>query len=190
MGSEPEPRPAKCVKISADEPVVIPNPRSVCRGGYTPCPKVDTHKHPDLSKLRKYRQGRVSADNYTRGQTLQETCVWLLRHLLLTAKFPKNQTTLKVFLLREKTSSVCKKQKKKLLGGEILRILTEGFKGNSDTEWLFDFALSSPVTDCKEKVTEENQQQNKREERRKKQRTVEMMHVSSHSSMENECAQQ
>ncbi|XP_049441682.1 protein Spindly isoform X2 [Epinephelus fuscoguttatus] len=49
---------------------------------------------------------------------------------------------------------------------------------------------SSPVTDCKEKVTEENQQQNKREERRKKQRTVEMMHVSSHSSMENECAQQ
>ena len=29
-GSAPEPRPAKCVKISGDEPVVIPNPRSVC----------------------------------------------------------------------------------------------------------------------------------------------------------------
>lgn len=26
-GSQPEPRPAKCVKISGDEPVVIPNPR-------------------------------------------------------------------------------------------------------------------------------------------------------------------
>ncbi|KAM6999658.1 protein Spindly [Tautogolabrus adspersus] len=39
-------------------------------------------------------------------------------------------------------------------------------------------------------VTEENQQQNKREERRKKPRTVEMIHVGSNSSMENQCAQQ
>ncbi|KAE8277638.1 Protein Spindly-A [Larimichthys crocea] len=34
-GSEPEPRPAKCVKISADEPVVIPSPSSPvteCKG--------------------------------------------------------------------------------------------------------------------------------------------------------------
>ncbi|XP_038555810.1 protein Spindly isoform X1 [Micropterus salmoides] len=48
---------------------------------------------------------------------------------------------------------------------------------------------SSPVTDCKVEM-EENQQQNKREERRKKQRRVEMIHVSSNSSMENQCAQQ
>ncbi|XP_020509041.2 protein Spindly [Labrus bergylta] len=39
-------------------------------------------------------------------------------------------------------------------------------------------------------VTEENQQQNKREERRKKPRTVEMIHVGSNSTMENQCAQQ
>ncbi|XP_032384293.1 protein Spindly [Etheostoma spectabile] len=38
---------------------------------------------------------------------------------------------------------------------------------------------------------DENQQQNQREERRKKPRgTVEVIHVSSHSSMENQCAQQ
>ncbi|KAF3837745.1 hypothetical protein F7725_009513 [Dissostichus mawsoni] len=37
---------------------------------------------------------------------------------------------------------------------------------------------------------EENQQQNKREERRKKPRTVEMIHMGSTSSMENQCAQQ
>uniref|UniRef100_UPI0037E8E9E3 protein Spindly n=1 Tax=Semicossyphus pulcher TaxID=241346 RepID=UPI0037E8E9E3 len=49
---------------------------------------------------------------------------------------------------------------------------------------------SSPETDCKERELEENQQQNKREERRKKQRTVEMIHVGSNSSMENQCAQQ
>ncbi|XP_005749177.1 protein Spindly isoform X2 [Pundamilia nyererei] len=49
---------------------------------------------------------------------------------------------------------------------------------------------SSPSADCKEKVMEENQQQNKREERRKKQKAVEMIHVSSNSSMENQCAQQ
>ncbi|XP_035525075.1 protein Spindly [Morone saxatilis] len=48
---------------------------------------------------------------------------------------------------------------------------------------------SSPVSDCKEMEMEENQQQNKREDRRKK-RTVEMIHVSSNSSMENQCAQQ
>ncbi|XP_074503940.1 protein Spindly isoform X2 [Sebastes fasciatus] len=48
----------------------------------------------------------------------------------------------------------------------------------------------SPVTDRKEKEIEENQQQNKREERRRKQKTVEMIHVSSQSSMENQCAQQ
>ncbi|XP_070769636.1 protein Spindly [Enoplosus armatus] len=48
---------------------------------------------------------------------------------------------------------------------------------------------SSPGTDCKEE-TEENQQHNQREERRKKPRTVEMIHVSSNSSMENQCAQQ
>ncbi|XP_059202481.1 protein Spindly [Centropristis striata] len=54
---------------------------------------------------------------------------------------------------------------------------------------------SSPQTDCKEKKekeikTEENQQQNKREERRKKPRSVEVIHVDSKSSMENQCAQQ
>ncbi|XP_036933670.1 protein Spindly [Acanthopagrus latus] len=48
---------------------------------------------------------------------------------------------------------------------------------------------SSPVSDAKEKVMEEIHQQNKREERRKK-RTVEMIHVSSNNSMENQCAQQ
>ncbi|XP_026186686.1 protein Spindly isoform X2 [Mastacembelus armatus] len=48
---------------------------------------------------------------------------------------------------------------------------------------------SSPVTDWKEKL-EENQQQNNKEERRKKQKAVEMIHVSSNSSMENQCAQQ
>ncbi|XP_074530909.1 protein Spindly isoform X2 [Halichoeres trimaculatus] len=46
-----------------------------------------------------------------------------------------------------------------------------------------------PVTDCKERETGENQQQNTREERRK-QKTVEMIHVGSNSSMENQCAQQ
>ncbi|XP_019934054.2 protein Spindly [Paralichthys olivaceus] len=50
--------------------------------------------------------------------------------------------------------------------------------------------LSSPVTDRTEAGMEENQQQNKREERIKKQRAVEMIHVSSNSSMENQCAQQ
>ncbi|XP_018549909.1 protein Spindly [Lates calcarifer] len=49
---------------------------------------------------------------------------------------------------------------------------------------------SSPGTDCKETDMEENQRQNKREERTKKQKTVEMIHVSSNSSMENQCAQQ
>ncbi|XP_030595648.1 protein Spindly [Archocentrus centrarchus] len=49
---------------------------------------------------------------------------------------------------------------------------------------------SSPSSDCKEKETEENQQQNNREERRRKQKAVEMIHVSSNSSMENQCAQQ
>lgn len=43
------------------------------------------------------------------------------------------------------------------------------------------------MTDCKE--IEENQQQNNKEERRKK-RVVEMIHVTSDSSMENQCAQQ
>lgn len=55
---------------------------------------------------------------------------------------------------------------------------------------LFLVVLSSPSADCKEKVMEENQQQNKREERRKKLKAVEMIHVSSNSSMENQCAQQ
>ncbi|XP_060935983.1 protein Spindly [Limanda limanda] len=50
--------------------------------------------------------------------------------------------------------------------------------------------LSYPVTDRTETEMEENQQQNKREERIKKQRTVEVIHVSSNSSMENQCAQQ
>ncbi|XP_034454661.1 protein Spindly isoform X3 [Hippoglossus hippoglossus] len=50
--------------------------------------------------------------------------------------------------------------------------------------------LSYPVTDRTETDMEENQQQNKREERIKKQRAVEMIHVSSNSSMENQCAQQ
>ncbi|XP_056239370.1 protein Spindly isoform X2 [Seriola aureovittata] len=57
---------------------------------------------------------------------------------------------------------------------------------------------SSPVTDCIEKMLEENQQQNqeenqqqnKREEGVRKPRAVEMIHVSSNSSMENQCAQQ
>lgn len=49
---------------------------------------------------------------------------------------------------------------------------------------------SSPVTDCKKTRLEENQQQNKREERRKKQKGVEVIHVSSTSSTENQCAQQ
>ncbi|XP_029297018.1 protein Spindly, partial [Cottoperca gobio] len=44
---------------------------------------------------------------------------------------------------------------------------------------------TSSVTDCKE---EEEQQQNKRERRKKE--TVEVIHVSSNSSMENDCAQQ
>ncbi|XP_030251226.1 protein Spindly [Sparus aurata] len=48
---------------------------------------------------------------------------------------------------------------------------------------------SSPVSDAKDKAMEEIHQQNKREERRKK-RTVEMIHVSSNNSMENQCAQQ
>ncbi|KAK2903759.1 protein Spindly [Channa argus] len=48
---------------------------------------------------------------------------------------------------------------------------------------------SSPVSDCKERVMEEIQQHNKKEERRKKQKT-EMIHVSSKSSTENQCAQQ
>ncbi|XP_053284823.1 protein Spindly isoform X2 [Pleuronectes platessa] len=50
--------------------------------------------------------------------------------------------------------------------------------------------VSYPVTDRTETEMEGNQQQNKREERIKKQRTVEMIHVSSMSTMENECAQQ
>nr|XP_019934054.1 PREDICTED: protein Spindly [Paralichthys olivaceus] len=50
--------------------------------------------------------------------------------------------------------------------------------------------LSSPVTDRTDAGMEENLQQNKREERIKKQRAVEMIHVSSNSSMENQCAQQ
>ncbi|XP_034078748.1 protein Spindly isoform X1 [Gymnodraco acuticeps] len=49
---------------------------------------------------------------------------------------------------------------------------------------------SSPGSDCKEVQREENQQQNKREERRKKPRTVEVIHVGSTSTMENQCAQQ
>lgn len=49
--------------------------------------------------------------------------------------------------------------------------------------------LSSALTDHKEKEMEENQE-NKREDRRKKQRAVEMIHVSSNSSMEQQCAQQ
>ncbi|XP_070693035.1 protein Spindly isoform X2 [Pempheris klunzingeri] len=48
---------------------------------------------------------------------------------------------------------------------------------------------SSPVTDGTERELEENQQQNNREERRKK-RAVEVIHVSSQSSMESQCAQQ
>ncbi|XP_026212958.1 protein Spindly [Anabas testudineus] len=51
-------------------------------------------------------------------------------------------------------------------------------------------APSSPVSDCKEKVMEENQLQNRREERRRKQKAVEMIHVTSKNSTENQCAQQ
>ncbi|XP_030000613.1 protein Spindly [Sphaeramia orbicularis] len=49
---------------------------------------------------------------------------------------------------------------------------------------------SFPVTEPDVKEAEENQQQNKREDRRQKQRTVDVIHVSSSSSMENQCAQQ
>ncbi|XP_034399739.1 protein Spindly isoform X2 [Cyclopterus lumpus] len=49
---------------------------------------------------------------------------------------------------------------------------------------------SSPVTDRKDVEIEEKQQQNKREEKRRKQRTVEIIHVSSHSTREDQCAQQ
>ncbi|XP_028272217.1 protein Spindly isoform X2 [Parambassis ranga] len=48
---------------------------------------------------------------------------------------------------------------------------------------------SSPSADYKEREME-NQPQNQPDERRTKQRTVEMIHVSSKSSMENQCAQQ
>ncbi|XP_047440928.1 protein Spindly [Mugil cephalus] len=49
----------------------------------------------------------------------------------------------------------------------------------------------SPVlTDCKETEMEENQQQKKREESCKKHKSVETIHVSSKSSMENQCSQQ
>ncbi|XP_034545003.1 protein Spindly [Notolabrus celidotus] len=49
---------------------------------------------------------------------------------------------------------------------------------------------SCPMTECKERETEGNWQQHKREERRRKPKTVEVIHVASHTSMENECAQQ
>lgn len=52
---------------------------------------------------------------------------------------------------------------------------------------VFLMSLSSPVTECK--GMEENLQQNKREDRRKK-LTVEVIHVNSSTSMENQCAQQ
>ncbi|XP_037317255.2 protein Spindly isoform X2 [Pungitius pungitius] len=48
---------------------------------------------------------------------------------------------------------------------------------------------SSPVTDCKDEEKAENRQQTKRNETRKKP-TVEVIHVSAQTSMENECAQQ
>ncbi|KAM6924027.1 protein Spindly [Xenentodon cancila] len=51
-------------------------------------------------------------------------------------------------------------------------------------------SLGSPPMDHREDEAEENQKHNNREERRRKQRTVEMIHVSSNSSMENQCAQQ
>ncbi|TNN63891.1 Protein Spindly [Liparis tanakae] len=49
---------------------------------------------------------------------------------------------------------------------------------------------SFPVSDHNDVGSEENPQQNKREEKRRKPRTVEMIHVNSHSSMESQCAQQ
>ncbi|XP_029021729.1 protein Spindly [Betta splendens] len=49
--------------------------------------------------------------------------------------------------------------------------------------------LSCSLDVCKEKLMEENQQQNRREERGK-QKSVEIIHVSSKSSSENQCAQQ
>jgi len=55
---------------------------------------------------------------------------------------------------------------------------------------ICDPALSFPVFDHNDVGSEENPQQNKREEKRRKQRTVEMIHVNSHSSMESQCAQQ
>ncbi|KAM9740861.1 protein Spindly [Menidia menidia] len=48
----------------------------------------------------------------------------------------------------------------------------------------------SAPAEPREEESEENQQQNKREDRKRKQRTVEMIHVSSHNSMETQCAQQ
>ncbi|XP_068451752.1 protein Spindly isoform X2 [Clinocottus analis] len=49
---------------------------------------------------------------------------------------------------------------------------------------------SAPVTDFEDGEIEENQQQKKREEKKRKQRPVEVIHVSSQSTMENQCAQQ
>ncbi|KAF7649235.1 hypothetical protein LDENG_00144760, partial [Lucifuga dentata] len=46
---------------------------------------------------------------------------------------------------------------------------------------------SSPVSDCQ---TDNKQEQSKQENRKKKRQTVEIIHVSSQSSMENNCAQQ
>lgn len=50
-------------------------------------------------------------------------------------------------------------------------------------------SCSSPLADHREEE-EENQQQNRQEERRKKQRPVELIHVTSNTSMENQCSQQ
>ncbi|XP_008298421.1 protein Spindly isoform X2 [Stegastes partitus] len=49
---------------------------------------------------------------------------------------------------------------------------------------------SSHWTACREEHMEENQQQNNRDDRRRKPRPVEMIHVGSNSSLENQCAQQ
>lgn len=65
---------------------------------------------------------------------------------------------------------------------------------SQDVLWTDGFfsvgVLSSQVTDCMVIAAEENQQPNRREGKRKKQPPVEMIYVSSDSSMEKQCAQQ
>ncbi|KAF0039300.1 hypothetical protein F2P81_007535 [Scophthalmus maximus] len=81
---------------------------------------------------------------------------------------------------REAKKNLIQKMKKEKLPVDI---------GTSTQESRLDKGEHSPVNDSGE-MEMENKQQNQREERIKKQKTVEMIHVSSNSSMENQCAQQ